>query len=72
MSELEEVFDCRGPVDFVLAGRPVSVVEVREHSPQVCGLTGSETLARISVLERCSPGWVLLVRSTPGRRLLAG
>ena len=34
MNGLEEVFNRRGPVDFVLAGRPVSVVvEVRGALP---------------------------------------
>jgi len=67
MNKLEEVFDRRGPVNFVLAGRRVSAVE-----PQLRGLTGNEILAHTFALEQCSPGWVLLVRSTPGRRSLAG
>jgi hypothetical protein len=61
MSEWEEVFDCRGPVDFILAGRRVSVVR-EEHRQRLPGLTGSGTLARIFSLEQCLPGWVQLVR----------
>ena len=68
MSKLEEVFDCRGPVDLVLAGRRMSVVEGKGALTR---LTGSETLARIFVPEQCSPRWVQLVQSMPGRRPLA-
>ena len=44
MLELEEIFGYRGLVDSVLAGRRV----VRdEHDRALCGLTGSDILARI-------------------------
>jgi hypothetical protein len=43
-----------------------------EHERQLCGLTGSETLARIFVLEQCFRQWVQHVRSMPGGRRLTG
>ena len=67
MEELEGVFGYRGLVDFVLAGRRVSVVR-QEYDRALCGLTRSELPACIFTPEQFFPERVRHVRSVPERR----
>ena len=65
--ELEGVFGYRRPVDFVLAGRRVSVVR-EEYDRALHGLTRSEILVCISTPEQFFPERVQHVRPMPERR----
>ena len=67
MNELEGVFGYRGLVDFVLAGRRVSVVR-EEYDRALCGLTRSEILACIFAPKQFFPERVQHVRSMPERQ----
>ena len=67
MNELEGVFGYRGLVDFVLAGRRVSVIQ-EEYDRALCGLTRSEIIACIFAQEQLFPERVQHMRSMPERR----
>ena len=56
-TEWNTICNYRGLVDFVLAGRRVSVVR-EERERVLCGLTGSNVLARIFSPEQFFPEWV--------------
>ena len=58
MHELEEIFDYRG----LDSGRRVRVVR-EEHDRALCGLTGSDILARTFAPKQFFPEWVCTERA---------
>jgi hypothetical protein len=64
-----EVFDCRGLVAFVLAGRQVSVIRARTAVVRIYWKLNPDAYF---FLEQSLSEWVQDVRSIPGRRRVAG